>query len=407
MTKRFLFIASLLLACGPALADGPNLKGEWKIQQDALLAKDKDSFSAAVGDTAYVTSSSLRLKAEGGQGTWSYDVHYLLEGEYSRHDQELRALATPEIASNLFDLEGEIGNGSDTYLQHRLDRAWIAHSTPHTVLRIGRQALTWGHGQVFHPLDLFNPFAPDATDTSYKPGADMLYGQYLFDSGDDIQLLAVPRRNASGSFDQSESSYAVKGLTMIGSVESNLIAARDHGDTVIAAGFAGPLGDALWKADIVNTFKDEGGTALSGVASLQNSWSWAARPITGFVEYYRNGYGVTDRRAVDRLPIDLTDRIARGQVFNTGRDYIALGGTVDWTPLLQIAPTLITNIDDGSALGIASATYSLSDNMNLIAGAQVPIGRRRTEFGGRETSVGSGEYNRSPARLFLRLETYF
>jgi hypothetical protein len=107
------------------------------------------------------------------------------------------------------------------------------------------------------------------------------------------------------------------------------------------------------------------------------------------------------------LLADLTARIARGQTFNTGRDYLAVGATVDWTPLLKIAPTIIANLNDRSALGIASVDYNLSDKMSLVAGMQVPIGQRRTEFGGREVSSGTDEYLRPPARLFLRLERYF
>ena len=292
-------------------------------------------------------------------------------------------------------------------MRHRIDRGWVGYSTPSTVIKIGRQALTWGHGLVFRPMDLFNPFAPDATDTSYKPGTDMLYGQYLFSGGSDVQFLAVPRKDADGKFDSNESSYAVKGFWRTGGVETDIFAARDHGEDVLAGGASGPVGGALWKADVVLTFEGDGGTALSGVGSFQNSWNWRNRPVTGFVEYYHNGFGVSDRRPGAELPTDLTERIARGQVFTTGRDYLAVGATVAWTPLLQVAPTIIVDLNDRSTLAIASVDYNLSDKMSLVAGAQVPVGPRRTEFGGREVSAGTDEYSRPPARLFVRLERYF
>ena len=175
----------------------------------------------------------------------------------------------------------------------------FAHTTPHTVVRLGRQALSWGHGQVFQPLDLFNPFSPDAKDKSYKPGADMVYAQYLFDGGSDIQAIVVPRRHASGDLTADASSAAVKGFWTTGGVETEVVVASDYGDTVLAFGAAGPFDDALWKFDIVSTRPQNGGTVVSAVANFQDSWTWRTRPVSGFLEWYRNGFGVTDRRPAD------------------------------------------------------------------------------------------------------------
>ncbi|MCG8458405.1 MAG: hypothetical protein MI919_19180, partial [Holophagales bacterium] len=297
---------------------------------------------------------------------------------------------------------GRFGN-----LDHRLDRASVTYSTPRTVVRLGRQALTWGNGQVFHPLDLFNPFSPDAQDTSYKPGTDMAYAQYLFDSGADIQAIVVPRRGADGDPASDASSAAIKGLWRKGNVQMEAVAASDYGDPVFAFGAAGPVGDALWKFDIVSTDPDDGSAAISAVASLHNSWTWRTRPVSAYLEYYRNGFGVRDRRTVDSLPVDLTERIARGQIFNTGQDYLAIGGTVNSTPLLQISPVAIANLNDWSAQALVTAQYSLSDDANLVFGAQLPFGSRGSELGGRRTTVGADDFERAPYTFYIRFERFF
>jgi hypothetical protein len=396
----------LALSTVSAFAE-PVLRGELKVQEDALFARTDDQLERAAGRSVAETSASFRLKTEGQRGAWSYDLHYLLEGAYSTKYSELQSIAPSGDSQNFLDLEDQLTSGSDGSVRHRIDRGWVGYSAPSTVIKIGRQALTWGHGQVFRPMDLFNPFAPAATDMSYKPGTDMLYGQHLLSGGADVQFLAVPRKDAGGAFESSQSSYAVKGFWRTGSAETEVMAARDYGEGTVAVGATGPVGAALWKTDVVVTFNNDGGTTLSSVASFQGSWSWKQRPVAGFVEYYHNGFGVSDRRPATELPADLVQRIARGQIFVTGRDYVAVGGTVQWTPLILLAPTLITNLNDRSALGIVSVDYNVADKTSLIGGMQLPFGPRRTEFGGRELSAGGNEYDRPPARLFVRLELYF
>jgi len=399
-----LSLVAILSGCASART---TLGAEFKIQQQALLTRSGDVLEPAIGDGAAATTSSLRLKAQGTARSWSYDLHYLLEGVYSGEFSRLALLMPPIPNANMLKLQDEITRGSEGNLAHVLDRASIAHSTPRTVIRVGRQALTWGHGQVFQPLDLFDPFSPDAQDKSYKPGADMAYAQYLFDGGDDIQAIVVPRRCADGDLTADASSAAVKGLWQKGNVELEGVVASDYGDGVFALGSAGPLGGALWKFDAVSTHTQRGSSVLSAVASLQNSWTWHARPLSAFIEYYRNGFGVTDRRPVDRLPVELTGRIARGQVFTTGRDYLDGGGTVEWTPLLQVSPVVVLNLHDRSVLALATAQYGLSNNADLVFGAELPFGSRGSEFGGRRTSATSDVFARDPYTFFVRFERFF
>lgn len=406
MVRYILTVSLAAVLSGPAWAD-THFGAEVKIQQQALLTRDRDLLQPAIGSSAALTTGSLRLKASGDASSWSYDLHYHLEGAYSSDFSRLAALSAPIPEANLMDLQTRISRGRYGSLSHRFDRASITHSTPRTVIRLGRQALTWGRGQVFQPLDLFNPFSPDAQDRSYKPGADMVYAQYLFDNGADIQAIVVPRRDADGDPTADAGSAAIKGLWPKGNVELEAVVASDYGDPVFALGAAGPLGDALWKFDVVSTRPQDGGAVVSAVASVHKSWTWRARSVSAHVEYYRNGFGVSDRRPVDNLPPDLTERIARGQVFTTGRDYLDIGGTVNWTPLLQITPTAIINLNDRSVLALVTAQYSLSNKANLVLSAQLPFGSRGSEYGGRRTTAGANEFERSPYTFHVRFERYF
>ena len=114
-----------------------------------------------------------------------------------------------------------------------------------------------------------------------------------------------------------------------------------------------------------------------------------------------------DRRPVDSLPDDLTERIARGQIFNTGQDYLAIGGTVNSTPLLQISPVAIMNLNDWSVQALVTAQLSLSNEANLVLGAQLPFGSRGSELGGRRTAAGANGFERAPYTFYIRFERFF
>ncbi|MYA17829.1 MAG: hypothetical protein F4Z28_14265, partial [Gammaproteobacteria bacterium] len=60
----------------------------------------------------------------------------------------------------LLDVTWEVDRGDRHRLLHRFDRLALKYRTPRWALTLGRDAVSWGSGLVFHPMDLFNPFAP-------------------------------------------------------------------------------------------------------------------------------------------------------------------------------------------------------------------------------------------------------
>lgn len=57
---------------------------------------------------------------------------------------------------------------------------------------LGRQAVSWGNGMVYAPMDLFNPFAPTVVDQDHKAGDDLILVERLFSSGNDAHGLSSP-----------------------------------------------------------------------------------------------------------------------------------------------------------------------------------------------------------------------
>ena len=378
---------------------------------NSVLAGDDNPYSEHLGN--------LRLKLGGRGANWSGDIHYVMDALYSK---DLSSCAIRgslagggceglgSDATQLFDLSTSSEIGDDVLLIQRLDRLWLGYASDRLVGRFGRQAISWGNGMVYNTLDLFNPFAPDAIDTDYKRGEDMLYLQGLFDSGNDLQALLVPRRNIdSGNVESDESALAAKMHWLLGGSEMDLLAARNYGDNILGFGYTTELAE-----NVVNTnlsLTDNGDdTVFSAVVNYNFSSVVRARNLTGFIEFFYNGFGLSGREnSVQDVVNDtaLYERLLRGELFTTGRYYLAGSVQVEMTPLLMLTPILFVNLGDGSGLLQFIGTYSIAQNFDLLAGFNLPAGPDGSEFGGLFTEDPEGRLLTPPDSLFLRLAWYF
>ena len=399
------------LVAGPAAAQTTPIHGRLEVQ-DAEQFAGPDGVQAAQGEQiANDVSGDFRLTWEPTWGDWGLQVHYVIQAQNGPAVSLARAEAglIPVPPPTLLNLTGVFENDGQWLASQRVDRLAVTYTTSDLVVRVGRQALTWGSGLVFRPMDLFDPFSPTDTDTEYKPGVDMLYVQKLFADGSDLQLILAPRpERFGGPIKVDDSSAALHYHTTLLGHQVTVLAAYDHGDVVTAVGVNGALGGASWNVEIVPTALRGGGVPVSAIANISDAVTLFGRNATVFGEYYRNGFGAPNSpRGFAGLPPALIDRLARGQVFTTRRDYLAGGMTVEATPLLTLSPTLIVNLDDGSALALVAATYSLADNVTLVAGAQAPIGPGNTEFGGIPLTATSPLLLAPPGQIYVQLRRYF
>ncbi len=347
----------------------------------------------------------LRLNLEWDRGAWSFDANYQLVGLYS----DYRMVSLPDDDRRLFDLTAVIDDSDDGALLHRIDRLWLGYASEKAVLRFGRQALSWGNGLIFTPMDLVNPFDPTAIDTEYKPGDDMLYGQYLRDNGDDVQAALVLRRDpASGDRQSSQSTAAIKYHGFAGEAEYDLLVASSYDDTVLGIGGSSNIGGAVWRGDIVVTDTDDD-TYLQLVTNLTYSWVAFGMNMSGTVEYFFNGFGQDDER-YDSVSLaanpDLVSRVARGELYNIGRHYLGGSVLIEVSPLWTLTPTLFSNLSDPSGLLQLVSSYSLSDNMTLLGSLSLPLGPNGSEYGGIESDVPD-RYFSVDAGIFAQIAWYF
>lgn len=316
-------------------------------------------------------------------------------------------------AQRLMDLTWGEAAADDDGMQrlHRLDRFAAEYQGERFRVTIGRQALSWGGGMVFQPMDLFNPFSPTTVDQDYKAGDDMLLIERLFSDGSDLQVLAVARREpgqdaSRGEVAESASSIAAKYAVALNDSELEMMAARHYGEQVLGAGLRIPLGGALLRSDLVWTRADDG-VHLSALVNADYTFGLAGSPVHVFAEYFHNGFGVNE------LPPDLADlpkallaRVAvRRELFNLMQNYLAAGTSFQWHFLLNQTLAVLANLHDSSYVAQTALSYEASNASRLQVGLAVPIGSAGDEFGtlavGDDVTIGGGEQG------FVRFVRYF
>ncbi|MGD9264202.1 MAG: hypothetical protein PVJ71_00335 [Lysobacterales bacterium] len=369
----------------------------------------------AIGDDLQAHSLDARFRAAFHAGRWSLETHAQLIGVRSDLLKAGHTLAALLPGSTVisddrrwFDLTHEFNRHDDKATLARLDRASIGYTGDKAVLRFGRQAVSWGSGMLFTPMDIFNPFDPTAVDKEYKTGDDMLYAQYLQDNGNDLQAVAVVRRDlVSGNVEQDQSSLALKYHGFWGGSEYDLLLAEHYDDRVFGASFSSDLGGAVWRTDLVWTDTRSGGV-FSTVAGASYSGVLGGRNWTGFLEYFYNGHGVSDGFSAQDLAAqpDLLQRLARGELYNLGRHYLGASVTLEMTPLVLLTPNLFVNLEDPSALAQLVLAWDWQENIQLLGALSVPLGPDGSEYGGIEVEQG-GPYLSTGASLFAQLAWYF
>ena len=356
----------------------------------------------------------LRLNLEASRGRWQADAAYTLFALYGDRVSFSREVIQivpryPDDATRLFDLTHVFEDSGKRLFLHRLDRLSIGYTTDDLVLKVGRQVLSWGNGLYYSALDLVNPFSPAAIDTEYKLGDDMLYAQRLFESGNDLQAAFVARRNpATGDPSSSRSSALLKYHAFVGGTELDVLFGRHYDEPVFGLGLVQSVGGGVLRSDVALTDSDDG---LKARFLANGSLSWVAfdRNMSGSLEYFYSGYGLSDSGvtiADVASDAELAAWLTRGDLFSIGRHNVAGSVLIEISPLASVSPTVLANLSDGSALLQLIGRYSLSDNAELLGSLNVPIGPAGTEFGGLRVPLTDQELSSGPG-LFVQLAGYF
>ena len=380
-----------------------------------------DVYRDSLGNRRHDSAVDLRTMLQHDVGSWSFEaahttlVQYgdtLLLGQTSSGAEQV--VVSDDL--RLLNLTDELNEGRRHQTLHRLDRLNAQWRSNHWAVTVGRQAVSWGSGIVFQPLDPFNPFAPTAVDRDYKAGDDLVLIERLFDNGHDAQLLHVFRRDSLDSVNGDVASTAAKWHGYAGSLEFEVIAAQHYDTEFFGLSGRVPVGPAVVRSDIAmrrgisqDALNNDWGAL--GVINIDVAFPWRGRTVYAFAEYFHNDFGVSELPTpLTSLPADLQAGLERGEFFNLTRDYLAVGGTFEWHPLLTQQLTVITNLHDSSSLLQMRFAYDVGQNQNMQLGWIGSTGGSGDEFApitvgvmptGQSLTQGGGD------RVYLRWAGYF
>ncbi|GAB3321054.1 hypothetical protein [Haliea atlantica] len=418
----------------PAAALEPDWRGGHLKLAETLYGVPADSlWREAAGAHPQRHAADLRLRGGLRHGAWELQADYQLlwrDSDLAAGPAALHEAVGGDSPGESAGLPGDDRRAwtlSDTLQArprggsvHRLDRLTLGWRSERLVVRVGRQALSWGNGLIFNPADVFNPFDPTAVDTQYKPGDDMFYAQYLQADGSDWQAVHVVRRDAAGRRSEDVRSSALKWHHFGTLSELDLLLARHFDETLLVAGGSRSLGGTVLRGDLILADTTAEGWVPSLVLNLSGSWQWGEHNTLGTLEYFYNGHGL-DAADYDcllagsvALDVDgacpataepLRERLVRGELFSLGRHYLAGSLGVELTPLLQFTPLLLANLEDSSALLQLGLRWSLAQDWELLAALSLPLGPAGTEYGG--PRLPGGLRASQGEQLFLQLARYF
>lgn len=411
----------VMLCGGAALAGSSEFTGYWK--SFVSVTDVRDSYRRlGLTDDDYLADAveRVRLKLQYAPAeSVAFGAHYEARAHWGdsvtlrRRLEETGAgdaLAAPE-RRRFMELEGDIVDEDFVTVTHGFDRLWARIEPDRRVqLTAGRQAVSWGTGLIWNPMDLFAAFSPTEIDREEKLGVDVarLVVQAL--PGLSVDVVAEPLDlDEHWTMDAEDSSLAARLGTHVGEYDLHLCGGSVQSDMVLGGDFVGYLADAGFRGEALYTWTEEGDQRDYFRGLLGLDYSFAARwdPYVA-LEYFHNGLGTDDPDdyAARRMETSVRRVFERGIAYNVGREYV--GGTLRLQPsaLVTVQSMTLANLLDGSLREFATLGWSMSESSDLILGADFGFGRPSGEFTGWKDEDSGVEIG-VPDLYYLYLKYYF
>lgn len=361
------------------------------------------------GDLGYQTAPGDYLNAD-QQGLRLMFDESTDSAEWSAHLRTVR-LHTDGLptgaghSSSLFryrELGGELVDEGDdssaTNVRYELDRLYYRHHFSAYTLSLGRQAVDWGSGRFWQPLNVFGAFAPTDIDTDYKPGIDALNLEYYPSAFSSLSAVYAFAPHADSELGDSGALHYRRQLGERSQLA--LLAGSITGNRVIGASFESVWGGIGWRIE---------GLHYELVEKDEKSLFWIAGIDYQFddgtvlsAEYFDNSRGATNESELVGSYDDAL--IASGLQQQLSRQLVGLGLSRDLTPLMSGSYTLLAARleDTWSPLHQLNIVYSVSNESDLLASLLLPAGK-----GLDSADEPRSEFGHLPAAFTLRLRFYF
>jgi hypothetical protein len=279
----------------------------------------------------------------------------------------------------------------------RADRATVRWDQGPVRLTVGRQAVTFGKGRIFTPLDLVSAFRPTTLDTSYKPGVDAVRADLFEGVSGQVSLVAA----YLGDWAFDEMALVLHGKGSVSDWELEGSVGSLYGDIVLGTSLFYNAGALGYYADVNVTLPEDD----SFIRSLLGVQLKPSESTLLNVEVYLQSLGEADPG--NYMSQYASPRFGRGELWLAGQVYGAVAGQLEITPLLTLGGAIVYNPLDSSVLAMPTLLWSVAENATASAGALIGVGRGASLDGSLGALDLRSEFGHLPSVLFISASLYY
>lgn len=387
----FSLLVCTSLAPAAALAQMPQWQGSIK-----SLALYGEKAPAGLSPEYRLSSSRLRLELGWEPATdWAFEA--ALDQQFLWSD--LAEIFRPGESdfNRITGLDRTWEHSDEATSRLQVDRLNLRWRNPRISLSAGRQAIGFGRILIFSPLDVIDPFAPDALDTDVRSGVDALRATLHYRLDGQLGVIAILGKEARYDSQLVTWSDNYNGIDLL------MIGGRLRGRSMLGAGLAGSLGTLGLKGEIsVHRGRDldePGGDLYSSYAlAAVEIWYRFDNGLSLILEFLYNGPGSRNPR--DYPEVLASAPLQEGLTHLLGRRHLMVAPAYELHPLVNLQGIILWNLDDDSVLLRPTFNLNLADNLELeifytwhhgqapqaVAAGLPPL--PRSEFGLRGNSGG-------------------
>ncbi len=321
--------------------------------------------------------------------------------------------------------------GQDHLLGYELQRLTGQFQRGALIIKVGRQAISWGQGRFLNPLNLVTPIDPFVLDIESIPGADAIDISFYFNDTDYLEAVMLPyqryNRENWRNLQTKESNYLLRYQSTWENVDAALLAGYHFHSYV----WGGEASIAAWQANLRFAYlgrKDRQAvdylTSLSPESDRELAEEKSGRRSDQFVvgvsylffgRFSFNGemfWNLTEEREQllaalayeagvrsglqEPLPEESSFFLTEGRIVTRQPLYAQFSLSYNLTDLLEGSLFLIYDLQGKSSASLLQLNYSLSDETVLISSINFVTD-------GEE----NGEFSRQPSSFYVFVRQHF
>ncbi len=277
--------------------------------------------------------------------------------------------------NSYFDLQKTIAKGPSYIVHSTLDRFSLKYTHKRWEVTTGRQRINWGQNLVWNPNDIFNAYSYFNFDYEERPGADGIRIQYYPSGVSDVEVAYKPGKTldstiAAGLYRFSWRSYDIQ-----------VLGGWMNKDYVLGGGWSGVMKGAGFNGEIT-AFVPDGGNAAGDVsvsASAGANYTFQ-NSMYLHISYLYCGTGML--KADSARQDILFSQVVSAKTLSPARHSIFAEAAYQFTPLIRGNISGIVAPADGSFFLGPFLNFSISNNVEFLAGGQLFFGASRSIYGG-------------------------